>query len=210
MTQSSFIFKKNTIRYLKTSSFITMESKKAIIVCQLNNRITVETAWDGGLVNFFRTIEKRFWCSQNKVWSFPLPTKEKITEELTRRGYTIDCSESKPVVNITENGGNTFEVEADYHPAICTVINEMPGAKWDRVSRMHRIPSEHLTVFVETLNRKNMHYTLTSKSMEGFDTVDTTPVKPKVEPTCHTPVKRMPIKKLPDSQKRFSVLDSHL
>ena len=126
-----------------------MESKKAIIVCQLNNRITVETAWDGGLVNFFRTIEKRFWCSQNKVWSFPLPTKEKITEELTRRGYTIDCSESKPVVNITENGGNTFEVEADY-------------------------------------------------------------VKPKVEPTCHTPVKRMPIKKLPDSQKRFSVLDSHL
>ena len=63
----------------------------------------------------------------------------------------FDCSEKKPTVSITENGANTFEEEADYHPAICNVINEMPGAIWDRVSRTHRIQSEHLTVFVETL-----------------------------------------------------------
>ena len=42
----------------------------AFIKKQYNCRIIVSTPWSKEVLDFFRTIEKRYWSCEEKEWSF--------------------------------------------------------------------------------------------------------------------------------------------
>ena len=69
---------------LSTEHFYGLSEKKATIAKLLNERINVAIVWDQEAINMFRTIEKRFWCSMNKLWSFPAKDIDTITKELKK------------------------------------------------------------------------------------------------------------------------------
>ena len=66
-----------------------MNNKKATITKLLNERINVAIVWDQEAINMFRTIEKRLWCSMNKLWSFPAKDIDTITKEIKKLSYDV-------------------------------------------------------------------------------------------------------------------------
>ena len=75
---------------LSTEHFYGLSEKKATIAKLLNERINVAIVWDQeDIFYMFRTIEKRFWCSINNLWSFPAKDIDTITKEIKKLSYDV-------------------------------------------------------------------------------------------------------------------------
>ena len=170
-----------------------MNNKKATITKLLNEGINVAIIWDQEAINMFRTIEKRFWCSMNKLWSFPAKDIDTITEELKKLNYEVEIKDYKPSVCIRETNNTHFEVSSEFNPTIHDIIRQVPNRSWDPSKIVWRIPNEHLNLFVETLDKNGINYTITSN--HGFDFVDAAPLKTTTEPLPKQQGKRSFIKK---------------
>ena len=73
-----------------------------------------------------------------------------------------------------------YEVSSEFNPSIHEIITQVPNRSWDPSKLVWRIPNEHLNLFVETLEKNGINYTITSN--HGFDFVDAAPLKTTNEP----------------------------
>ena len=71
------------------SQHIAIVANQAIITDTLDGFFKVSTMFNRDLVEFYRTLPTRKWCSEHKFWRFPLTHLEAIVKELNHRGYVV-------------------------------------------------------------------------------------------------------------------------
>ncbi len=78
------------MRYLNKFHYESMSS--AIITKKLNQRITVDIIFKDNneeCIKLFRSINKRYWDSEKKVWSFPCEALPTIVAGLKANGVIL-------------------------------------------------------------------------------------------------------------------------
>jgi hypothetical protein len=100
----------------------------------LNGRIKLSTSSIDknrfkDMLALFRTIDKRYWDSVTKQWSFPASACEMVKEKLEQLGMQVTIIDYKPMVSIIENDTGCL-LESHYNPTIYNIIQNLPSAQW--------------------------------------------------------------------------------
>ena len=60
------------------------------------------------MVEFIRTLDKRFWDKEPKKWFLPIKTLPKFSEKCNELGYTIDSIDA---ISAKDNSNRQFKNE---------------------------------------------------------------------------------------------------
>jgi hypothetical protein len=118
----------------------------AIITEQKNNRCTCDITFDRNfdeVLDFFKTIDKRFWDKEKKLWSFPAESLTKLVSGLESLGIDVTVREYKPLVELIEQENN-FLARTVENTAANDICSELDGSVWDSRFGLWRVPIKEL------------------------------------------------------------------
>ena len=141
--------------------------RNAIVMDLMDGFFKVSTPFDSSLVEFYRSLPNKKWCSEHKYWRFPIDKQIDIEGELNRRGYTVIHKSFRPVVHIREMDGNEAEVSSKYDLNIYQILHAVPGNRWDPISDAFIIPNSQITTLINDLNTKDIAYDYTRVIQEA-------------------------------------------
>ena len=72
------------------------QPNKIVKIEKYSTRFSVCFDYDEKLVEFIRTLDKRYWDKEPKKWFLPIQSLSKFTEKCNELGYKIDSSDVKP------------------------------------------------------------------------------------------------------------------
>ena len=136
---------------------MSSQANTVVISRLAGERISVSIPYDSGVIEYFRTIDQRHWCKDNRVWSFPAVNLDSIKDRLSSK-YEIVIRENQPTVYVLCIKGCHAEITAEYDPIIMELINRIPGVKWDAMKRAHLIPEELVTAFTQALEEDHISF----------------------------------------------------
>jgi hypothetical protein len=154
------LFKDN--HNLNLYHFSNMSS--AIITKNLNKRITVDIVFHDNYeacIKLFRSIDKRYWDSVNKVWSFPNEALPTIIAGLEANGVDVVVNEYQPKVDILELE-DILHVTARFNPNTYEIIKRLPDAVWDHHQKLWKVPLKDLSYLESEFNKQNIQFTIST------------------------------------------------
>ena len=139
---------------------IKQEAKihQAIITDLLDGFIKVVTPFDSVLVEYYRSLPSRKWCSEYKYWKFPSDQQKEIEAMLNQRCYEIIHKSFRPVVHIREKDGNESEVSCNYDQAIYHILHAVDKSRWDPIRECFIINHDQINGLINELNTKDIEY----------------------------------------------------
>ena len=136
---------------------MSTDKNTVVISKQPGNRISLAVPWNEEVIRYFKTIDQRKWCKDNKEWSFPSTSLESIKSRLEQI-YKVVVRENQPSVHILELKGSHSEVSSEYDPDIMRIIEEVPLTYWDSMKRAFMMPNEHVFQFCKTLDHNHISF----------------------------------------------------
>jgi len=111
----------------------------SITVIESNNRFKVAATFSPLLVNYFKTIEGRFYDFSLKQWSFPNDAWENLQAFFEERNFGYIKVKAEKYLTITKTNGSLLLKFAAFQPDF-KFLNEIKGATYDRNISMYVIP----------------------------------------------------------------------
>ena len=81
---------------------------KMVRIEKFLTRYSVSFDYDKNLVEYIRTLDKRFWDKEPKKWFLPIKTLPKFSEKCNELGYTIDSIDA---ISAKDNSNRQFKNE---------------------------------------------------------------------------------------------------
>ena len=85
------------------------QSNKTVKIEKYLTRYSVIFDYDETLVEFIRTLDKRYWDKELKKWLLPIQTLTKFTEKCNELGYTIDSIDAIPFKQNSNQPINNYD-----------------------------------------------------------------------------------------------------
>ena len=140
------------------SQHIAIVANQAIITDTLDGFFKVSTMFNRDLVEFYRTLPTRKWCSEHKFWRFPLTHLEAIVKELNHRGYVVIRKDFRPIVHIREKEGEETEVQCKYDKHIYEILHAVVKNRWDPIRELFIVSNDQINELINELNDKDIEY----------------------------------------------------
>ena len=134
------------------------ESKpqQAIVTDLLDGHIKVSTPFDSALVEYYRSLPSRKWCSEHKYWKFPFELQGEIESMLRKRGFQVIHRNFRPIVHIVETDGVDVQVSCNYEPDIYKILHAVEKSRWDPLSACFMIANDQINGLINELNSKDI------------------------------------------------------
>ena len=140
---------------------------QAIVTDLLDGHLKVSTPFDSGLVEYYRSLPSRKWCSEHKYWKFPIDLQTEIEGMLNKRGFEVIHRSFRPVVHIREKEGMEAEVSSNYNQAIYATLHAVEKSRWDPIRECFIIPNDQINGLINEFNSKDTEYDYTKLTAES-------------------------------------------
>ena len=153
---------------------------QAIVTDLLDGHLKVSTPFDSGLVEYYRSLPSRKWCSEHKYWKFPCELRIEIEGMLNKRGFEVVHRNFRPVVHILEMDGIEAQVNSNYEPEVYKTLHAVEKSRWDPIRSCFIMPNEQINGLINELNTKDIEYNYSKV------TADARPNSAKKQKTSHS------------------------
>ena len=137
------------------------KQQQAIVTDLLDGYIKVSTPFDSTLVEYYRSLPSRKWCSEHKYWKFPSEMQVEIEAMLKKRGFDVVHRNFRPIVHILEMDGLEAQVSCNYEPDIYKTLHAVEKSRWDPIRTCFIIPNDQINGLIYELNFKEIEYNYT-------------------------------------------------
>ena len=135
-----------------------MEATNPIVtIIEGVSRFRVFSKFSAVIVNYYKTLEGRFYDFQTKMWSFPIESMDKFTAFLAERHIKYKIVQFDKFVSILKTNSMLNLKFAGYQDNF-KIFEALKGAAYDRSISMFVIPKDKLVSLEKTLKDHDFEY----------------------------------------------------
>ena len=119
------------------------------------------------LIDCFKTIEKRYWNAEEKLWSFPIESYDILSNKMitlpSSMGYKIQVKDSKEMTKakaIIIKNGNGYDLKFSKYIENFSDFKNIEGVEYQSNLRKFTLVPESLTSVINALNSCGIQYDL--------------------------------------------------
>jgi hypothetical protein len=141
---------------------------KNVLISKGPFRFKIKTCYHNNLIDFFKSLEGRYYDSTTTEWSFPNTVLEEVKNFLVENTFTFKEIESNKFVRLFIND-NQILMSFDAHQKNFEIFASIEGGQYDREISKYIFPKERMNELEEILLREGFNYLLNEDSKTSFN-----------------------------------------